>query len=241
MTRFRVVLLMILLVFSCSSLAGAAQSTKDVTASDDLKAKAKQSVLGESAVSPLQDPEYVVGHGDLLEVQVYGEGSMAVSAPVSSPTDFSFNSADTSAGTAIPVRIDGRISLKHIGDVEVVGMTLTQMADYLKILYATVYDDPVITVVLKKSFSKLYTVMGKVANPGVYNIEQPINLVQVIARAGGFTEWANSELTVVRENGSKGSKMFSGNTLKFDYDDFLAGRDLEKNIVIKSGDIIIVH
>ena len=193
MTRFRVVLLMILLVFSCASLAGAAQSTKDVTASDDLKAKARQSVLGDGAGLPVQDPEYVVGHGDLLEVQVYGEGSMAVSAPAPSPTDYSFESASNSA------------------------------------------------VVLKKSFSKLYTVMGKVASPGVYNIEQPINLVQVIARAGGFTEWANSELTVVRENGNKGNAMFAGNTLKFDYDDFLAGRDLEKNIVIQSGDIIIVH
>lgn len=241
MIRFRMLSVVFLVVFACSTVLNAAQSTKDVTASDELKSKARQSVMGGNSTLPAQDPEYVVGHGDLLEVQVYGEGSMAVSAPTSSGLDYSFDSANKSAATAIPVRIDGRVSLKHIGDVEVVGMTLTQMADYLKILYATVYDDPIVTVVLQKSFSKLYTVMGKIANPGVYNIDQPINLVQVIARAGGFTEWANSELTVVRENGSKDNKMFAGNTLKFDYDDFLAGRDLEKNIVIKSGDIIIVH
>lgn len=241
MVGFRSFMVSLIVVLLCSSPLLAAQSTKDITASDDLKVKAKSSVLGDSGVVQPQDPEYVIGHGDLLEVQVYGEGSMAVSAPPAYSGDFGNDSSGSSGDTGIQVRIDGRASLKHVGDVEVVGMTLTQMADYLKILYATVYDDPIVTVVLKKSNSKLYTVMGKVVNPGIYTIDLPINLVQVIARSGGFTEWANSELTVVRENGSKDSAIFTGNTLRFDYDDFLGGRNLEKNIVIKSGDIIIVH
>lgn len=227
---------LMLLVFSFPALA--AQSTKDITASDDMKNQAKISVLGGEAKVQPQDPEYVVGHGDLLDIQVYGEGSMAVSAPAPY-TDETTGAGGT--GSGVEVRIDGRASLKHLGDVEVVGMTLTQMADYLKILYATVYDDPIVTVVLNKSNSKRYTVMGKVVNPGIYLIDNPMNLVQVIARCGGFTEWANSELTVVRENGSKDSSLFKENTLGFDYDDFLAGRNLEKNILIKSGDIIIVH
>lgn len=218
----------------------AAQSTKDVTASDDMKNQAKMTVLGNEGKVQPQDPEYIIGHGDFLEVQVYGEGSMAVSAPAPF-TDEDAGGGAGGGGNSIQVRIDGRVSLKHVGDVEVVGMTLTQMADYLKILYATVYDDPIVTVVLSKSNSKRYTVMGKVVNPGIYLIDNPMNLVQVIARCGGFTEWANSELTVVRENGSKDSSLFKGNTLGFDYDDFLAGRNLEKNILIKSGDIIIVH
>ncbi len=225
------------LVFLFSMPTYAAQSTKDITASDDMKNEAKMTVLGSEGTQP-QDPEYIVGHGDFLEVQVYGEGSMAVSAPAPYSDEAVSGS---SAGKGVQVRIDGRVSLKHIGDVEVVDMTLTQMADYLKILYATVYDDPIVTVVLSKSNSKLYTVMGKVLNPGIYNIDIPINIVQVIARCGGFTEWANSELTLVRENGAKSSAMFNGNTLKFDYDDFLDGKDLKKNVIIKSGDIIIVH
>lgn len=229
---------LILLIYSLPVFA--AQSTKDITASDDLKNQAKITVLGKEAKAQPQDPEYVIGHGDFLEVQVYGEGSMAVSAPAPF-SDEAVSGGEGGGGNHVQVRIDGRVSLKHIGDVEVVGMTLTQMSDYLKILYATVYDDPIVTVVLSKSNSKRYTVMGKVINPGIYLIDSPMNLVQVIARSGGFTEWANSELTVVRENGSKDSSLFNGNTLRFDYDDFLAGRNLEKNILIKSGDIIIVH
>jgi len=241
MIGFRSFMLGIVVVLLCSSPLFAAQSTKDITASDDLKIQAKKTVLGGSGVVQPQDPEYVIGHGDLLDVQVYGEGSMAVAAPPAYDDLGNSKAGGSAAGNSILVRIDGRVSLKHVGDVEVVGMNLTQMADYLKLLYRTVYDDPIVTVVLQKSNSKLYTVMGKVVNPGIYNIDQPVNLVQVIARCGGFTEWANSELTVVRENGSKGSPMFTGNTLKFDYDDFLAGKNLEKNIMIKTGDIIIVH
>lgn len=240
MLGFRSFLYSVLLLLLFSLPATAAQSTKDVTASDDLKNKAKSSILGSSSTRQDQDPEYVIGHGDYLEVQVYGEGSMAVSAPAPSAEETPGDGL-RGGSSGIQVRIDGRVSLKHIGDVEVVGMTLTQMADYLKILYATVYDDPIVTVVLNKSNSQRYTVMGKVINPGIYYLDYPITLVQVIARSGGFTEWANSELTVVRENGGKGSSLFNGNTLRFDYDDFLSGRKLERNILIKSGDIIIVH
>jgi len=242
MIGFRSFIHCVMLVLLCSSPLFAAQSTKDITASDELKSQARSKVFGDggSMVQP-QDPEYVIGYGDILEVQVYGEGSMAVSAPAAYADGYGGETASETAGTGIQVRVDGRASLKHVGDVEVVGMTLTQMADYLKILYATVYGDPIVTVVLQKSNSQIYTVMGKVLNPGVFNFDQPINLVQAIARSGGFTEWANSELTVVRNDGGKDSKLFDGNTLRFDYDEFLRGRNLDKNIIIRSGDIIIVH
>ncbi len=145
------------------------------------------------------------------------------------------------AQSGVQVRIDGRLSLKHIGEVEAVGMTLTELADYLKILYSTVYSDPIVSVLLVQSNSKRYTVMGKVNIPGIFYLDYPINLVQVVARCGGFTEWANSEMTVVRDGEEKNSPLFKGNTLKFDYDDFLKGKALERNITIQPGDIIIVH
>ncbi len=240
MLTLRSVVNSLLIVLFLSVPVFAAQSTKDITASDALKEEAKTNILGKVSASKSVDDEYIIGHGDFLEVQVYGEGSMAVSAPSPAPGT-EVGDGLRGGSTGVQVRIDGRVSLKHIGDVEAVGMTLTQLADYLKILYATVYDDPIVTVVLNKSNSQRYTVMGKVAQPGIFYLDFPINLVQVIARSGGFTEWANSEMTVVRKDGSKDSPLFKGNTLRFDYDDFLSGRKLEQNILIKSGDIIIVH
>ncbi len=205
----------------------------------EIKAKALQSVLGKTTGGRVSEKEYVIGHGDLLRVLVYGEGDMSAAGPQGVQSQRTPDSPRPGQG-GVPVRLDGRMSLLHIGDVEAVGFTLTQLADYLKILFASVYDDPVVTVVLEQSNSQRYTVMGKVVNPGIFYLDYPIDLVQVVARCGGFTEWANLELTVVREGEGK-NEFFKGNTLKFDYDDFLNGKKVEKNILIKPGDFIIAH
>ena len=241
MSRNKIFLFVITIIMLCGTSAMAAQSTADVPVTQEMKDSARQKIVSQAKTGGNKAEEYVIGHGDVLSVQVYGEGDMSTETPAGS------READAADGLrggvgGVTVRIDGLISLKHIGDVDAVGLTLTQLADYLKVLFATVYDDPVVTVVLGQSNSKRYTVMGKVAQPGVYFIDYPINLVQVIARSGGFTEWANSEMTLVRNNPDEKDKgLFNGNTLKFDYDDFLAGKKLEKNVLVQAGDIIIVH
>lgn len=236
MTFFQKILPMILVFFFLAPLQGyGAQSSADASASAELKEQVRREVLGAKADRVASEEEYVIGYGDQLMVSVYGEGNMAA-----------LNAATTGASgqqtTSVDVRMDGRISLMHVGDVNVVGMTLTELADFLKKIYSTIYSDPIITTVLTKSNSRRYTVMGKVLQPGVFSIEYPITLVQALARGGGFTEWANHNVTVVREKiRSRHRKLFRKNTLKFDYDDFLGGEELEKNIVIQDGDIVIVH
>ena len=243
----RIMLIFIVLVTaSCFPIAAfSAQSTKDVTVSEQIKHDTIQKALGGQAGKNKEESEYIIGTGDVLSVSVYGEGSMsAASIPGDKGrSDESAKDTDqlrTAPGDGVQVRIDGRISLKHLGDVRAVGLTPTQLADALKALYATVFSDPVVTVVLLQGNSQRYTVMGKVAKPGVFYIDYPITLVQVIARCGGFTEWAKSEITLVRKEGQDLTKDFQGNTLRFDYSEFLAGKKLERNILVKSGDIIIV-
>lgn len=235
--RISLLCLVVGMLFSVSAMG--AQSTADVPVTEELLQKAREKVLGKPQASAKDEKEYVIGHGDVLGVQVYGEGDMSTSAPMGSRGEQTIDSLRPGSG-GVQVRIDGRISLKNVGDVDAVGFTLTQLADYLKEVFSTVYDDPIVTVVLTQSNSQRYTVMGKVVQPGIFYLDYPINVVQVVARSGGFTEWANSELTVVRANVGN-NPLFKGNTLKFDYDDFLAGKKLEKNILVKAGDIIIVH
>ena len=229
----------------------AAESTADVSVDAAVKEKLRQQSLGESAPGVVDD-EYVIGYRDILSVSVYGEGSMAVNEGVQAETAASGPGTAPSGanfirgrGTGIEVRNDGRVSLRHIGDVSVVGMTLTQLANYLKQLYSTIYDNPSLTVTLVQSNSQQYTVMGQVITPGLYHLDFPLNIVRAIARAGGFTEWANSEITVIRQespgSAEKNQGGQSGKTYKFDYDEFLKGQHLEKNILIKSGDVIVVH
>ena len=239
MSLYRMFILCFVVIMAYGSSAIAAQSSADVPVTKEVVTKARQKVLGASQMpGATSAEEYVIGPGDILGVQVYGEGDMSIDTPRGGREGGGDSLRNGPGG--VEVRIDGRISLKNVGDVEAVGFTLSQLADYLKVIFATVYDDPVVTVVLGQSNSKRYTVMGKVAKPGIFYVDYPINLIQVIARSGGFTEWANLELTVVRKD-SINNKLFNGNTLTFDYDDFLAGKNLEKNIFIKPGDIIIVH
>ncbi len=219
----------------------AAQSSADVTVSPELLKEARKKVMGKAARSMKDNKEYVIGVGDIVAVTVYGEGTMSAAGATEASSS---GGGDAISQGQIKVRIDGRISLSHIGDVQVAGMTMTQLADYLKELFQTAIDDPIVTTVLLQSNSRRYTVMGKVVRPGVYQIAYPITLVQAVASCGGFTEWANSNITVVRQKltgDDEELSLFEGNILEFDYDDFLDGDDLKRNITLQSNDVIIVH
>jgi len=238
---FMLLILAVLAVFFGNN-AWSAQSTADVPITEKTMAAAREKVLGKTPPVAAEE-QYVIGHGDVLNVQVYGEGDMSASTvPPPNTTAKTQQPEDSQRVTAtgVQVRIDGRISLKHIGDVDAVGFTLTQLADYLKELYTSVFANPNVSVVLVQSNSQRYTVMGKVAKPGVYFLDYPIDIVQAIARCGGYTEWAKKKITLVRKEPKKDKKLFKKNTLSFDYGDFIDGEALERNVLIEVGDIIIV-
>ena len=89
--------------------------------------------------------------------------------------------------------------------------------------------------------------MGQVKVPGLAHLDFPTTIVQAIAKAGGLTEWANDEVTVIRQGNDliveKGKEMPKKKIEKFtfDYDDFLKGKDAEKNILLEPGDVVVVH
>jgi len=242
-------ILLIVFIFASASFSQSAESTADVSVDAAQKEELRSKIMGTSQAVKV-DEEYVVGYRDILHVSVYGEGSMSASgdiqpAPTGEAGAVAGNNFIRGRGSGIEVRLDGRISLRHIGDVYVVGMTLNQIADYLKELYSEIYESPSLTVTLVQSNSRQYTVMGQVITPGLYHLDYPITIVRSVARAGGFTEWANSKITVIRssddlQKGKSGKKQ-QGTTFQFDYDDFLKGRKVDDNILIQSGDVIVVH
>jgi len=226
----------------------AAESSGDNPVKSETKEQYRQEILGGKGQT---DKEYVIGYRDILYVEVYGEGSMAVgpASPVAASAKPGAEEQDTvrGRGAGAEVGTDGRVSLRNIGDVYVVGMTLTQLADYLKKLYSTVFDKPTVITSLVQSNSRQYTMMGQVKSPGLFHLDYPITVVKAVAKAGGMTDWANSEITIIRqqnepiaENGpAKGSQ--TGQRFKFDYDDFLKGKHIEKNILLEPGDVVVVH
>ena len=225
----KVSLLLFLATFLIISNGFAAQSTDDVTASPEMKDSIRQKILGDRAAQISKQGEYKIGHGDILSVTIFEEGDMAASSILpSSPSTDSTGSTRDSLRSADGVRVmmDGRISLKHIGDVEVVGLTLTELANYLKELYAIIFEDPIVTTTLVRSNSLRYTVIGNVQEPGIFYLDYPITVVQTIARSGGFTGWTNNTVTIIPEK-TQGTdqRLFKGNTLKFDYDHFIYGKN----------------
>ena len=240
--RWKVCTLLLGFLLLISESAFSAQSTTDVSVTEEIERASLENLLGNRVDNLKSDEPYVIGHGDILSVSVFGEGDMAAARTgVRARPGAQVNSTGV-AESGVRVMLDGRISLKHIGDVEVVGLTLTELADHLKNLYKTVYTEPIVTTTLVQSNSLRYTIMGNIVQPGIYYIDFPLNLVQAIARAGGFTEWANKEMTVVRDQINQGdAELFKSNTMKFDFDKFEAGKDVTQNISIRSGDIIIVH
>ncbi|THB72271.1 MAG: hypothetical protein D6B25_17120 [Desulfobulbaceae bacterium] len=238
----KVILWAILMVFIIVTAGFAAQSTADVSATPEMKRFVRNEILGDKASTIKNQREYVIGHGDILSVLVYGEGDMAASSPIIANMRQSYPDSPRTSQKGIMVMMDGRVSLKHVGDVEVVGLTLTELADYLKKLFATIYDDPIVTTTLEQSNSLRYTILGNIARPGILFLDYPLTLVQALARSGGFNEWANKDITVVREKvDDEKQSLFDNNTLEFDYNDFVSGEALERNIHIENGDIIIIH
>jgi polysaccharide export outer membrane protein len=246
-------------LFLCMAMAWscwAAESTGDNPVKSDTKEKYRQEIMGGKGAVKV-DNEYVIGYRDILYVEVYGEGSMTVgpgspAGPGSSAATAATPGADAQGavrgrGAGAEVGIDGRVSLRNIGDVYVVGMTMTQLADYLKKLYSTVFDKPTVITSLVQSNSRQYTMMGQVKAPGLFHLDFPTTVVKAIAKAGGMTEWASSKITIIRQSnelvaeGGAQKEPSKGQRFNFDYDDYLKGKDAEKNILIEPGDVVVVH
>ena len=171
-----------------------------------------------AAPAPIQPTEssfkYLIGLGDTLEIVVWKE---------------------TELSKQVVVRIDGRISLPLVGDVDAVGKTPTELATELKKSLGELIAEPAVSVILTQSRSWRYYVIGQIKQPGEFNIDYPITILQALARSGGFLEWAKKDnITIVRKE-SGHDKL-----LKFDYDDFVKGKNIEQNAVIKPGDVIVV-
>ena len=246
-----------LTLFMCLASAmgvWAAESSGETSIKPEIKEQYRQEILGNKEEMRVEK-EYVIGFRDILYVEVYGEGSMAVGPanPAGGGVDFSMKSAEEGQdtvrgrGTGAEVMPDGRVSLRHLGDVYIVGMTLAQGAEYLKKLYGTVFNNPTVVVSLVQSNSRQYTMMGQVKAPGLYHLDYPLTVVKAIAKTGGFTEWANSRVTVIRQVNEKaagaGQEAGGGSVRQFtfDYDDFLKGKNVEKNIVLEPGDVVVAH
>jgi polysaccharide export outer membrane protein len=159
------------------------------------------------------DDQYVIGPEDVLLIYVWKEESIT---------------------KTVPVRIDGKISLPLVNDIQAAGLTPLQLKEALAEKLKGFIESPTITVTVMEANSFKVYVSGEVKNPGVHRIRSEITLVKLIIMVGGFTEWANQKkiLVITKEKGVE--KRIIAN-----YKKIIEGE--VPDIVIKRDDTVIVR
>lgn len=142
---------------------------------------------------------------------------------------------DNDLSRDVVVRPDGHISLPLLNDVQAAGLTPEQLRDKLATEALRYVEDATVTVIVKEVKSPKVFITGEVIRPGLYPLNSPTTVLQLIATAGGLQEYARSEqISVVRTE--------AGHTtfLPFNYKEIMKQKNLQQNIALKAGDTVVV-
>ena len=156
--------------------------------------------------------QYVIGPEDSLYIHVWKEENLS---------------------RAVPVRIDGKISLPLIDEIQAAGLTPLQLKENLIKRLQEFVDIPNVSVIVMEANSFKVFVSGQVKTPGVVRLRSETSILQLIPMVGGFTEWANEKkVLVIRREGGQDKRH------TVNYRRIVDGKD--PNFILKSGDTIIV-
>jgi polysaccharide export outer membrane protein len=133
----------------------------------------------------------------------------------------------------VPVRPDGKISLPLVNDVQAAGLTATELREVLTKKLAEYMPSPEVSVIVSDIRSLKVSVIGEVARPGRYELKSWATVLDVLALAGGFTQFASrSKIVVLRPEGSAVKRIL------FNYNKVSAAE--QDNFYIRNGDVILV-
>ncbi len=133
------------------------------------------------------------------------------------------------------VRPDGKITVPLIGDIIASGMKTDNISLQIELKLKEFIDSPFVTVIVRNAASNLVYVLGEVRNPGVYRIQGSLTVLQVIALAGGFSEFANREKMVLIRLEKGIQKKFN-----FSFKNIIRSPEGGGNILLMRGDTLVV-
>ncbi len=137
---------------------------------------------------------------------------------------------------SVPVRSDGKISLPLVGEIQAAGQTPHQLEQVITDKLKSFITTPEVTVVVEKVNSRKYNVLGEVTKPGSYPLTTEMTIMDAIAAAGGFRDFAKKSGVYVLRKSPNGQEAH----LKFNYKDFVKGNNSAQNIKLEPNDTIIV-
>lgn len=167
-----------------------------------------------STLPSVADPGYQLGPEDVIEISVWKEDGMK---------------------KEVLVRPDGGISFPLVGELVAAGRTAEEIRLEIESRLRSSINDPVVTVgVLRVAANKVY-VIGKVGKPGEFPTGRYVDVLQALSMAGGLTPFAaENDIRIIRRIAGR-EQQFS-----FRYADIRKGRNLEQNIILRGGDVIVV-
>ena len=146
---------------------------------------------------------------------------------------------DPDLSRVLPVRPDGFITMPMAGEVMAAGKTPAELEAELKQKLSPFVQEPRVNVIVREVNSSRVFVTGEVAHPGVYPLRGRVSLLQVIAQAGGFTDFADSDEIVVIRTGDKDKNEH----IPVRYSDLLKaadGSEEKYDVILRPGDTIVV-
>ena len=158
---------------------------------------------------------YRVGPGDVLEITVWKEEDLV---------------------KQVVVPPDGLITFPHAGSIDANNKTVEQIRQALVERLSEIIVDPIVTVFLQSFASNKVYVLGKVNRPGEFPITGRVDVMQALAMAGGMASFADKDTVKIlrRENGIL-------HAISFDYTEVADGEQLDQNIILQKGDVVVVQ
>lgn len=157
--------------------------------------------------------EYVIAPGDMVGVRVFNQENMS---------------------TRARVRSDGKVALPFLGDVELRGKTPAAVSRELGVRFKEYVVSPIVTVSLEETQPTAVSVLGEVVHPGNYTLDASSGVLQALAAAGGFSDYASRDaIYVVRRA--------SGPRVRFTFASLAQGQSRAAAFRLRAGDVVIVE
>jgi polysaccharide biosynthesis/export protein len=168
----------------------------------------------EAATKP-HDDSFVIGDDDVLAINVWKEPDVSRS---------------------IPVRSDGKISLPLAGEIQAAGLTPLRLEREIASKLQNYISEPEVTVMVQQINSQKFNILGQVTKPGSYPLTNSATVLDAIALAGGFRDFAKKKSIYVLRQNSDGSQ----SRITFNYKEVVKGENPAQNIKLQPRDTIVV-
>ena len=166
-------------------------------------------------ISKAHDSTFVIGNDDVLAINVWKEPDVSRS---------------------VPVRSDGKISLPLVGEVQAAGQTPLKLEQEIATRLKNYVSEPEVTVIVQQINSQKFNILGQVTRPGSYPIANSATVLDAIALAGGFKDFAKQKSIYILRQNADGTQT----RMPFNYKDVVKGKNPDQNIRLLPRDTIVV-